>query len=56
MTPSTAFAKFISMKQGEKNAKKWSPNTYVIVCAKEKDALNIFLSNGINCANVYTPL
>ena len=41
MTPSSAFATLISMKQGEK--------TYVIASAKEKDLLNITLSN---CTNV----
>ena len=37
MTPSTAFAKLISMKQ-EKKGEKMLLNTYEIVCAKEKDA------------------
>ena len=45
MTPSSAFATLISMKQGEK--------TYVIASAKEKDALKITLSNCINSTNVH---
>ena len=51
VTPSTAFAK-LAVNQGEKT-QKWWLNTYVIVCEKKKDALNITLSNSINFTNVH---
>lgn len=35
MTPSSAFAILISMKQGEKTQKLWL-NTYIIACAEDK--------------------
>ena len=53
MTPSSAFATLISMKQGEKTQKKWL-NTYMIASTKEIDALNITLFNScINFTNVH---
>ena len=53
MTPSSAFATLIRMKQGEKTQKLWL-NTYMIASAKEIDALNITLFNScINFANVH---
>ena len=53
MTPSSAFATLISMKQGEK-MQKIVANTYVIASAKEIDALNKTLVNScINSTNVH---
>ena len=55
MTPSSAFATLISMKQGEKT-QKIVAKYYVcalIAFAKKKDALNITLSNCINSTNVH---
>ena len=53
MTPSSAFATLIRMKQGEKTQKLWL-KTYMIASAKEIDALNITLFNScINFTNVH---
>ena len=41
MAPSTAFAKLVSMKQGENTQKKWWLKTNAIVYTKEKDVLDI---------------